>query len=283
MNMLVKSAIAGALALGATGAYALGIPANDSSDLVLVIQNTATPANVYVLDTGISLNSIMPTGSLAAAGSNTSLSTAIAGINQSITASSTLQAFLAANPAASDGWTIEGSQYSGVSPTASATNANTKVVGAAKVVFSSGNNASNIAQATLANLQAIANGMQGDLTQPTDALGLSPLLTKTEASSGASYTASAATKYTLFSLSDLQALGTSAISLYGFTGNVATGQPAAGVQSYLLGTVALAANGLLTLKGNGTTPPVPLPAAVWLFGSGLMGLVGVSRRRKASV
>lgn len=26
-------------------------------------------------------------------------------------------------------------------------------------------------------------------------------------------------------------------------------------------------------------PPVPVPAAVWLFGSGLLGLVGVSRRR----
>lgn len=29
--------------------------------------------------------------------------------------------------------------------------------------------------------------------------------------------------------------------------------------------------------------PVPVPAAVWLFGSGLMGLVAVSRRRKLSV
>ena len=28
-------------------------------------------------------------------------------------------------------------------------------------------------------------------------------------------------------------------------------------------------------------PPVPVPAAVWLFGSGLIGLVGVARRKKA--
>lgn len=31
----------------------------------------------------------------------------------------------------------------------------------------------------------------------------------------------------------------------------------------------------------GSTPEVPIPAAVWLFGSGLLGLVGVARRKKA--
>ncbi len=31
---------------------------------------------------------------------------------------------------------------------------------------------------------------------------------------------------------------------------------------------------------NGVVSAVPVPAAVWLFGSGLLGLVGVARRRK---
>ena len=35
----------------------------------------------------------------------------------------------------------------------------------------------------------------------------------------------------------------------------------------------------ITITGEGA-PPIPIPAAVWLFGSGLVGLVGVARRRK---
>ena len=34
--------------------------------------------------------------------------------------------------------------------------------------------------------------------------------------------------------------------------------------------------------GSGWVGSVPIPAAVWLFGSGLLGLVGISRRKKAS-
>jgi hypothetical protein len=68
--------------------------------------------------------------------------------------------------------------------------------------------------------------------------------------------------------------------LYGVTGNGAT---LTNVQTYQLATVTLAANGTLTAVGN--TPPsaVPLPAAVWLLGSGLLGLAGVGRRKAAKV
>ena len=44
-------------------------------------------------------------------------------------------------------------------------------------------------------------------------------------------------------------------------------------------TLSLGKDGSLTV--NGGTAPVPLPAAVWLFGSGLMGLLGICRRRTA--
>jgi hypothetical protein len=34
--------------------------------------------------------------------------------------------------------------------------------------------------------------------------------------------------------------------------------------------------------GSWSTSAVPVPAAVWLFGSGLLGLVGMARRKKAA-
>ncbi|VAW67630.1 hypothetical protein MNBD_GAMMA08-3037 [hydrothermal vent metagenome] len=33
--------------------------------------------------------------------------------------------------------------------------------------------------------------------------------------------------------------------------------------------------------GNGGTSPVPVPAAIWLFGTGLIGLAGMLRRKRA--
>jgi len=44
--------------------------------------------------------------------------------------------------------------------------------------------------------------------------------------------------------------------------------------------VSLTSAGLnITALGSGGPPPVPLPAAVWLLGSGLLGLTGVARRK----
>jgi hypothetical protein len=48
-------------------------------------------------------------------------------------------------------------------------------------------------------------------------------------------------------------------------------------------TYTLAANGVLTYSGGGPTPEVPVPAAIWLLGSGLLGMLGVGRRRRDAV
>jgi hypothetical protein len=275
MNMIVKSAVATALSLAAGGAFAMGLPSSGSSDIVLLIQNNAVPTNVYALDTGISINSVMPTSGLV---SNSVLSTSIAGINSAIAASSMLQAFLAANPAAGDGWTVEAGQYTGL------TNKTSNPAGNSKAIFSSGTNPGNVSSTTLALLEGFQNGYGTDVASgATGTVGLTALQTAKE-STAVSYgcgAGAACTKYGVLSAADLATVG-STVALYGITGNNGLGA----VQSYVLGTASLGTNGTLTLAGNTVTappPPVPLPAAVWLFGSGLLGLVGVSRRRKAAV
>ena len=281
MNMILKSAIGATLALSAMGANALGVPATNNSNVVLVVQNLANPANVYLLDTGVSINSFVATGSTVA---NASLNnTAFTGLNQTIAASPTLQAFLLANPASGDAFSIEAGQYSGTASTASPTNAATKLAGKAWGIFQSSQNQSNLSGTTLAQFQGFLGGVQGDLTAPTDSLGLTPLNTALEASTGASFSsagpAAAQGHYGVTpGALDMVALNGSAVTLYGITGNNTTGA----VQSYIFGTVSMAANGTLTITGNGGGTTVPLPAAAWLLGSGLMGLVGVSRRRKSA-
>lgn len=41
------------------------------------------------------------------------------------------------------------------------------------------------------------------------------------------------------------------------------------------------ANWTISIDQNTTPDPVPVPAAAWLFGSGLLGLIGIARRKKA--
>lgn len=277
MNSLVKVAVAGVLSLGASGAFAssLGAPWSNSSDLVLVVENASTHV-AYALDTGVTLDSLLPTGSLV---SGASLNTSIAGINKAISASPTLQSFLTANPASGDLWTLEGGQYNG-NGSAAATNTNLKTPGSGKAVFTSANGTAtnaNVLNKTLPNLKDFENGLNADVTQTTG--GLFPLTLTSETAAG-SVSAGAEARYGFWSSLDFASLGSSAMQLFGFSGNGNTGK----LQSYILGTATLDTNGNLTIAGNGAPPPpVPLPAAVWLFGSGLLGLFGVSRRRTASV
>jgi hypothetical protein len=57
----------------------------------------------------------------------------------------------------------------------------------------------------------------------------------------------------------------------------------ANVLENTLGTVELTAAGLVLTPGSVTPPTVPLPPAVWLLGSGLLGLAGIARRKSATV
>ena len=69
-----------------------------------------------------------------------------------------------------------------------------------------------------------------------------------------------------------------------------TGGDAAGLYGSIGGIILSGGTGFTgdfntDFTGNGSAAadvaPVPLPAAVWLFGSGLLGLIGIVRRKKA--
>lgn len=69
----------------------------------------------------------------------------------------------------------------------------------------------------------------------------------------------------------------SAVSLYGLASN---GTNAGTAIAFNLGSIYFDGT---TLSFSGNQQSVPLPAAAWLFGSGLLGLVGIGRRRMNGV
>ncbi len=198
MNMVVKSAVAAALGLGATSAFSLGLPATNSSDLILVVENLSTQAT-YALDTGILINNVLPTASVTA---GTTLGTSIPGISTTIAASTALLSFLASNPASGDSWTIEAGQYNGAGVN-TATPSNSHAIGAAKMIFTSNLGTLNngvVNNFNLGNLVAFSNGINGDIN--TGGL-LSPLTTGTETTGSGLYPGPAQQKYGLIGAPDM--------------------------------------------------------------------------------
>jgi hypothetical protein len=79
------------------------------------------------------------------------------------------------------------------------------------------------------------------------------------------------------SINTIASVGTTPSNLFFLTGTGSTGH----ATPTLEGTVTFNA-GMFTFTSNNVSA-VPLPAAVWLLGSGLAGLVGVGRRRRSAV
>jgi hypothetical protein len=74
------------------------------------------------------------------------------------------------------------------------------------------------------------------------------------------------------------------IDLYGVAGvsvyNIDTGNGAATLLTSFNGQGLVGAFGSAFFEESGAMSPVPVPAAVWLFGTALIGFIGFSRRRK---
>lgn len=282
-NKLVGLAVAGAL-VAAGVAQAQPPPYTPSSgtasntDLWLFVEN-ATTSQTIAVDTGQSISSLLSTFT-----TNANLQPVADHFTQA--ASSALTSFM--NTADTLNWAVEGLSDYQLNPTNSQVPGTT--IGIASASSTVGNGFSSMTFSNLKDWAAAYNTDAGYI-----------IFSGPYTTGGTVYAWSAGTaggqvwggppggpsagSTTIYG----QATGVaqtgfvpgSSETLYAVTGNNGTGNGSS-LQSYILGTISLAtlANGAaLTL----TAPAVPLPAALWLLGGGLLGLAGVGRRRTAAV
>jgi hypothetical protein len=267
MNTILKITVGSALALGAVSANAsIGTPSTGSSDAVLfaeVLNSSGTVVASYAGDTGVSISSIA-SGSYAG---GTVLDTSNFGTlwADANVAGNTLY------------WGVEGGQYTG-----NATVANFKSPSASEwVTTTSVNSTASFSGKTTTNLTHWTTWNTDEQT----IFGSTATSTVGNVGSGVDVISSSLTTGGLWDVNTPTGIfswyangpqaavtATSGISLFAVTGGGTTTSPlAVTTTTYNLG---IGANGL-TIAASA----VPLPPAVWLLGSGLLGLAGVARRK----
>ncbi len=286
MKNLVRLAVAGALVAGyhsAAFAQAATQPSSDAADLWLFVSDPSA-GTTFAEDTGITVNSLMPSADFV---TGAELSTAIDD-NATLAATSALTAYInAANGAGQSlEWGVEAVQFlNSTSQAKTGSYPGYKNPGGIIAITDNGQAPANTEALQLGNLQTWGTGFQGDISYLTTGSVTSYV------SGGTTYAFSEGTTG-----GNVWGVGTGntggstdeygqgpaqtdpafapggTAELYGLTGNSGTGE----AQSYELGTVELTAAGELIISS------VPLPPAVWLFASGLLGLAGVGRRRAAT-
>jgi hypothetical protein len=286
-QIFTKTAIAaGVLASAALGtgvAQAAAVqPASGDGDLILFIQDTVTHVT-YARDTGIDINSLFSSASAisnAPAQGTLALITGLA--TQTVAADANLAAFLATAGSDPLQWAVEAGGWTAT------TGAGRKPIGAARYLTTSSAPA-NITAVGQTNASGGMVAFNGDVTNLNSFGNLgatnstNEILANGPIGDGIWGTANGNINSQSWYGANIPTSGnpvnTTALTLFGITGNGSgTGGGSGFALAYNIGSVSLDAAGDLTFTGNPASA-VPLPAAIWLLGSGLLGLAGVGRRR----
>ena len=280
MKTIVKLVLGTAvLAAGASAANAAApLPSTGSSDLLFFVADTSNSTSyTEVLSqtigtaSGALFNAADATGNASGAVQNVSVATINGKSNFSYAASTNanLESFISTAESAGQTlvWGVYAGSYTGTTPAAR------KVTGAALGIVTAPD-PSSVVQAATATLEqsALNIGLNGDLKTlngKLDAFGGGTNALVSSASSNP------AVDFYAEGINAGISIGSSA-KLYGISAN---GASAGQVLGYDLGSITFDGN---TLSFTGNTPTVPLPAAAWLFGSGLLGLLGIGRRRNVA-
>lgn len=271
-------AAAAALASMAGAANADIVTQGQSGSLVLTALNTVTNS-FYMRDLGFTLSTFLPTGAANSVGFTGS---AIVG-DKTPTAGLTLNAANTANFGDAAFSTWYGAQ----------TSADVKwFVNAVDSISSASTGVSRLITSSINTAQTASNGQVTNFVSSANAGGLDAFFnpaTPNAALLSVTGTTTNAEWANNFGLggNGLAAVGESA-SLFYFTRSVATGSTSVSANGgpYGNGTnfasVLLASNGDFSYTLAAPVSAVPLPAAAWLMGAGLVALGGAARRRKAA-
>ena len=259
-------AAAGSAHAELVGANVAGGPGSTGSSLALVAFNSVTNS-YYVRDLGLTLNSFLPSSvtTLVGDGGVTGTRTSEAGSSFS-SSDAAFGTWLAGQTASDVRWTLTAGD-------SLSTGAN----GVGRLLLAINGTATLISNSAVRTAATVVTGLLGQ----NPGMGLS--------ATGATVLP-ALLQNTILQAATLSLLD-AASSLFYFAATTQTGSTATAATATQFGnsggfaSVNLASNGDFTssLAAAGEPPAaVPVPAAAWLLGSGLLGIAGMVRRRKAA-
>jgi hypothetical protein len=265
---LTSMLLGAATLLGASSAFAsIDLPSTPggNGELVLLVTDTAT-GNSYAKDLGIHLNDILGDGAVASTPGGL-LNYVLPSFN--LTGDANFQSLISSALPANVVWGVMGADAVGNNLAANPQ----RVVQTAGIGASGPNN--NSVKSNAADINAYFGSLNGNLGANASVVGtgLSGGMYGISGTGGVA----AQTGFT-GGIATAGFLGETLGFYYFATSNTsgtATGGGNNLAKVYNLANLTLTAAGL-----SAVTTEVPLPAAVWLFGSGLLGMAGVGRRRK---